>query len=269
MSEIEDLLDQYNKLELNHVQDHERFSHYAIVHHSSHIEGSTLTMTDTELLLSEGITPKGKPLQHSLMERDHFAALLHTLAIAKQERPLTVADIREINALVNKSTGGIIHTALGSVDVSKGEFRKSNVVAGDTYFVNYDKVERLTAKLVEEINKRLRTAQTLQEKLDLAFSAHFDFVSIHPFIDGNGRTTRLLMNYIQARFGLPLAIVFSEDRKDYIDALKLTRKKEDLAIFIAFMENQYAKLLKAEIEKAETLKPKTDNRKGRGFSLVF
>lgn len=257
-STIDILLNEYRKLNLTEVQDFERFNHYAIVHHSSHIEGSTLTMTDTELLLSDGITPKGKPLAHSLMEKDHYAALLFTLQLAKEKRPLTIVDIQLINSLVNKSAGGIVNTALGTVDV----------MAGDTYFVNYDKAGPLTKKLVAGINAGLAAAKTQVELLRLSFIAHFDFVTIHPFIDGNGRTTRLLMNYIQARFNLPLAIVFSDDRADYINALKETRAQQDVNIFIAFMEMQCIKLLRMEIEKVTQLN-KGNKRKGGVFSLIF
>ena len=60
---------------IEQIIDYERFNLYSIVHHATSIEGSTLTQLDTELLLSEGITAKGKPLEHHLMVQDHFKAL--------------------------------------------------------------------------------------------------------------------------------------------------------------------------------------------------
>lgn len=100
--------------------------------------------------------------------------------------------------------------------------------------------------------------------LNLSFDAHFDLVTVHPFYDGNGRTSRLLMNYLQQRNNLPLGLVFKEDKTDYFEALIETRKQED--IFRGFMHAQYQKLLIQEIDKfKEVQKPLP----GRTFSLIF
>ena len=73
------LIDKYNRLGISEVLDHEKFNHISIVHHSTRIEGSTLTEVETQVLINEGLTPKGKPLQDSLMVTDHFEALQFTL----------------------------------------------------------------------------------------------------------------------------------------------------------------------------------------------
>ena len=69
------LLKQFHSLELSAVVDFDKFNQYAITHHSTTIEGSTLTEIETRLLLDEGIAPAGKPLLHSLMVQNHFQAL--------------------------------------------------------------------------------------------------------------------------------------------------------------------------------------------------
>lgn len=97
---------------------------------------------------------------------------------------------------------------LGEIDASQGMFRKGNVSAGGSYFVNYDKVEPYTLSLTKKLQASIEQELTVEEKLQLSFSTHFDLVSIHPFYDGNGRTSRLLMNFIQQYFHLPLAIVY-------------------------------------------------------------
>jgi Fic family protein len=153
------------------------------------------------------------------MVTDHFKALHFIIGKARNKTLVSVELIKEINSYVMKSTGGIYNTILGEVDASKGMFRKGNVTAGSSYFPNYDKVERLTNELVMSINKQINSDLSVDEKLNLSFDSHFDLVSIHPFYDGNGRTSRLLMNYIQAFYGLPLAIVNSEDKQEYIQAL--------------------------------------------------
>lgn len=266
------LLNRYKELNLQDVLDHDRFNEYAIVHHSSTIEGSTLTEVETRLLLEEDITPKGKPLTHSLMVKDHYAALRYVLNAARAKKDITVDFIQQINALVMKNTGSIYNTVFGEIDASKEMFRKGNVSAGGSYFPNYDKVILYTTDLIKRLDENLPKVQGDEEQLKLSFSAHFDLVSIYPFYDGNGRTSRLLMNYIQAYHGLPLAIVFKEDKADYYVALQETRKQEDMQIFYAFMFGQYRKHLEQEIiSYTEAMSQKTEPKKGKGsgYSLFF
>ena len=164
-----------------------------------------------------------------------------------------------------KQTGSIYQTVFGELDATKGVFRKGNVSAGNTYFVGYEKVEPLVKKLCNGINEKIIAANTVTEKLNICFDTHFDLVTIHPFYDGNGRTARLLMNYLQLGFNLPLSIVFKEDKAAYFEALQQTSKEEDLNIFRTFMNAQYAKYLQQEIDKAE----QAEKTGGKGYSFVF
>lgn len=267
IEEIVNLIKQYNALGLAEVINYDKLNLYAITHHSTFIEGSTLTEIETRLLLDEGLTPKGKPLEHSLMTKYHHNALLFILEQAKDKAAIDVDFVKAINGRVLKSTGAYYKTILGEVDSSKGEFRLSNVSAGTRYFVNYSKVPSLTKKLCQELNEQLFAATTIEEQLYLAFDAHFDLVSIHPFYDGNGRTSRLLMNYIQAYFNLPLALVFKEDKADYFEALEKTRNEESLTWFRQFMLGQYKRYLTDEIRKFKDLN--NTEKKGSGFSFIF
>lgn len=84
----------------------------------------------------------------------------------------------------------------------------------------------------------------------MAADVHYNLVNIHPFGDGNGRTSRLLMNYIQLYHGEPLIKIFTEDRAEYIDALNETEeKKGDLSIFRDFICRQQIKFYEAELNK--------------------
>jgi Fic family protein len=85
---IETTIQTYISLKLDEVIDHQKFSEYALTHHSTSIEGSTLTEADTRLLLDEGVTPKGKPLEHSLMVKDHNEALQFVLSKARSKSRL-------------------------------------------------------------------------------------------------------------------------------------------------------------------------------------
>ncbi len=271
---LERIIAEYQSLRLDDLLDHKKFSEYALTHHSTTIEGATLTEVETSLLLDEDITPKGKPLEHSLMVKDHDEALKFVLFSASTRQPVTIPFIQAINAKVLKSTGKTYNTPLGTVDAAKGEFRKGNITAGG-YFPNYDKVEKLTSKLVQHLQSVMANDISVAEKIELSHAVHFDLVSIHPFYDGNGRTSRLLMNYIQVFYQLPLGIVHKEDRAEYFNGLTEARKKEDINIFQEFMKSQYKKLLQKEIDeflkmkKGQSLLPKNRKNNDRGKSLFL
>jgi Fic family protein len=227
--------------------DFGKYSYYAITHHSTSIEGSTLTESQVVNLLEYGKPATNKPFDHHLMVVDHFHALQFVVGEAEKRRKLSPELIQEIGALVMKNTGGVVNTALGKYNIAGGEFRLGTVRAGTRTFPDYKKVPELVSQLCQETNEKLEIVQTFEEKCNLAFHLHFQLVSIHPFGDGNGRTSRLLMNYIQAGLGLPLSIVFQQDRIRYINSLEASRVKESENPFVDFMYSQYSKFLKKEI----------------------
>ncbi len=247
--------------------DYNKFNQFAIVHHSNSIEGSTLTKEETYLLLEEHLTPKNKPLEHTLMAIDHLKALQFVVQLAEEKTPLTVEIIKEISALVMKTTGSEISSIAGNFDSSKGDFRKVTVRAGTTTFMDYKKVPERVNELVAYINKTINSSQDFLDINNLAFDAHFQMVSIHPFADGNGRLSRLVMNYIQQYHQMPLSVVYKEDKQDYFDALQETRKNEDISIFRNFMFSQTEKFLTEQIE--ELTKKQTSKNAGKGFSFLF
>jgi Fic family protein len=212
-----------------------------------------LTESQVINLLEYGKTATNKPFEHHQMVSDHYQAMQFIVGEAVNKRLLSPTFLQEIGAKVMHSTGSIYKHILGDFDVSKGEFRLVSVRAGTRAFPDAKKVPALITQFCEEVNLGLQTVQTLQEKCNLAFKAHFGLVSIHPFGDGNGRTSRLITNYIQAYFGLPLSTVFKQDRIKYINALESARKKDSLQPFLEFMMRQYGKFLKEEIKKMESL----------------
>ncbi|NJL74793.1 MAG: Fic family protein [Saprospiraceae bacterium] len=266
--EILTLIEAYKKLDLSAVIDYSKFNLYAITHHSTNIEGSTLTEVETNLLLDEDLTPSGKPLVHTLMTKDHYQALLYVIEKAKERSIVDEALVKNINALVLKQTGTVYKTVLGDIDSAKGEYRLNNVRAGNRYFVSYDKVPSLTRSFCQLLQSNLAKVERVEEQLLLSFDAHFDLVSIHPFYDGNGRTALLLMNFVQAYFDLPLAIVFKEDKIAYFEALEKSREVENLAPFRRFMIEQYAKYLNTEIDNFNR-SIQNNFSIGKGFSLFF
>lgn len=259
--QLDKLVSDFLNLELDKVVDFEKFNRIAIVHHSSAIEGSTLTLEESTVLITEGITAKGKPLSEHQMVKDHFNAILFCIEQAKKKTSVTLDFLKNINALVNKSTGQVRNLPLGVCDDTKGDFRLGNVSAGTTYFVNYDKVVELTQQLCLEIQNKINDVKTNEEIYKLAFDAHFNLVSIHPWFDGNGRTSRLLMNYVLAFHAKPLTIVYAENKPDYIMALNEAREKKDIELFRSFMCSQQVKFLETEILKYQ--------KRNDGFKFMF
>lgn len=248
--------------------DFEKFNQYAIVHHSTSIEGSTLSLDETFLLLDEQLTPKNKPLLHTLMTIDHYQALQYVVELAQNKTKLTLSILQKISSLLLKHTGSEISSMAGTFDSSKGDFRKTTVRAGNRTFPDYKKVPNMMVKLVNESNIRIEKADEYIENSKLAFDIHFQMVSIHPFADGNGRISRLLMNYVQAYHDFPMTIIFQEDKSEYYMALEKTRKDENIEVFRTFMFAQAYKYLKFEIENFRS-KAKERKIDDSGFSFLF
>ena len=242
IDKLEKLITDYQQVTHGQV-DLAKFTCYAITYHSTAIEGSTLTEGQVYNLLDQDIPAKNKPFSEQQMVIDHQKALIYTLNIAKEKQPLTENFIKNIGGMVVKNTGGVYNTALGTFDSTQGDYRLVNVHAGARYFPDYKKVPALMKSFVENLNERYAKAKTFSEKCELAFYAHFHFVSIHPFADGNGRTSRLLMNYILDCFNLPIFYVYKSNRISYIQALERSRETENLSPFYNFMFGQYKKFI--------------------------
>ena len=247
------LLNDFKNSGIQEAVNFELMNEILISYHSTAIEGSSLTLEEALLLVTENITAKGKPLQDHDMVRDHQQALVETVRLARQKTEINSELIQKISALVMRTTGGPISAAAGNYDSSKGDFRKSMVHVGARYFSNYEKVPQEVEKLCTQINENLKNVHSPEDIYDLAFDAHFYLVTIHPFADGNGRVARLLMNYILAYHGQPLAVLFTEDKLEYYQALEATRQSEPpvIKIFRDFMYQQQAKYLTQEMAKAK------------------
>ena len=248
LSKLETLINEYKRVMQGEV-NLEKFTFYAITYHSTAIEGSTLTEGQVYNLLDLDIPAKNKPFSEQQMVIDHQKALVFALNKAKNKTPITEKLIRQIGALVMKNTGSTYNTALGAFDSAKGDYRLLNVFAGARRFPDSSKVPALMKTLVNEINAKIGAAQTFSQKCELAFEMHYRFVSIHPFADGNGRTTRLLMNYILTMFDLPVFYVFKSNRISYVQALERARETENPAVFYNFMYRQYQKFLEKKLKK--------------------
>ncbi len=202
--------------------DYQKFYLYSIVTHSTAIEGSTVTEIENQLLFDEGITAKGRSLTEQMMNVDLKDAYLHAFRIAAENPTYTPQLLQQLSALVMRRTGSEYSTIAGHFDSSKGEFRLCNVSAGigGRSYLAYNKVSRAVDGFCEWLNKEIANIY----KTDIAacyrlnFEAHFRLVTIHPWVDDNGRTTRLVMNMIQRQLGLVPSIVRKDDKGEYIQS---------------------------------------------------
>lgn len=258
--ELELLRKEYLELGLSRAIDYEKFTMISIVYNSTKIEGCSLTENDTKLLLQNDLTAKGKPLSDQMMVKDHFAAFMFLKDISIQKQKLSIDLIKQVAGLVMKNTGGIVNAMTGSFNTSFEDLRKAQVYVDKKYFPDFAKVESLLIKLIDNINQRLDEVVG-SETIKLSADLHYNLVNIHPFGDGNGRTSRLMMNYIQMYHEEPLIKIFTEDRAEYIEALNKTEEEEDISIFRDFICSQQIKFYKAELQKFK--------QKDKGFNLMF
>ena len=173
-------------------------------YNSNAIEGNTLTLQETALVL-QGITIDQKPLKDHLEAVGYKEAFQYVEELAKQDKPITEIDIKSIHNLV-----------LADRPEDRGTFRRVNVrIAGA--LTNPVQPYLIAPKIEELLNDYPNWTKSMHI-VECVATFHLHFESIHPFIDGNGRTGRLLMNLQLIKAGLPVINIKFADRRKYYDA---------------------------------------------------
>ena len=175
-------------------------------YHSNAIEGNTLTLLETKVVL-EGITVGGKALREHFEAINHRNAIYYVEDIIKKEEPFSEWQIRNIHQLILKNID----------DENAGRYRQQNVLISGATNTPPD-YTLLNDKMAQFID-RYNTEADLIHPIARAAKVHADFVGIHPFIDGNGRTSRLLMNLELMKAGYPPCVITVENRLAYYEAL--------------------------------------------------
>lgn len=221
LDEMKEKLDSFRPLPLAIVNNLHEDLVLRWTYNSNAIEGNTLTLKETKVAL-EGITVGGKTL------REHFEVINHREAIGYVEslvaagEPLSQWHIKSIHQLVLKN-----------IDTENaGSYRKVNVVISGAHHVPPDSLGVTDA--MERLVDWCEEAQHLHP-VERAARLHADFVKIHPFIDGNGRTARLLMNLELMKSGFPAVVLPIENRLEYYEALDLAHVSDNYTPFLQLM----------------------------------
>lgn len=211
-------------------------------YNSNAIEGNTLTMSETKVVLENGITIKGKPLKDHLETINHKDAIEFIEELVSKNTRLSEYDIKSIH-----------HLILKEIDSNKaGTYRNENVFISGANHVPpmYINVPFEMQKLIDKYNNWDDLHPIVR-----ACYLHGEFVKIHPFIDGNGRTARLLLNFELIKSGYPPVVIKNENRSDYYDALDKAHTTNDYTDFIKIIldleneaEDNYLFLLNKRID---------------------
>lgn len=270
---LTEVLAEYRQLGIAAQIDYDKFYLYSLITHSTAIEGSTMTEIENQLLFDKGISPKGRTIQEQLMNLDLKKAYEESVRIAKVKTDFSISMLKGLSSIVMKNTGGIYNTLQGSFDASKGDLRLVNVTAGagGRSYMNFLKVPSCLADFCTKMNERrlsLRNGNDIIAQYLLSFDAHYELVTIHPWVDGNGRMSRLIMNHIQFEYGLVLTKVCKEDQADYIQALIDSREQGSIEPFREFMLQAHIKNLRQEIATYKKSLDEEDRESGQKTQKV-
>lgn len=227
---------------LEHLQKHFRIQS---IYHSNAIEGNALDIGEIRQVVEQGLTLSGKPLKDQTEAKNLNKALdfLEEL-LSDSSNPFTEADIKALHQLVLQDID----------DDNAGKYRAVPVeTSGSAY--SPPGPESVPTQM-REFGAWLASVSVangnvgLSDAILYAAAAHTWFVSIHPFIDGNGRVARLIMNLVLMRHAFPMAIVRKEDRMRYYDALEESQAS-DLSSFISLLAERLERILEECEEEAE------------------
>jgi Fic family protein len=200
-------LDNLRPLPLQLVRKLQEQMQIEFTYNSNAIEGNTLSLRETQLVIREGITVRGKSLREHLEARNHPDAIDYVERLARKENVLKQDDILRVHALLMR----------GVDDEKAGKYRTGQVrVAGATFMP--PSAQRIP-EMMSELLQTLRQNPDELRPIELAAFFHHKLVYIHPFLDGNGRTARLLMNVVLMRGGYPFTVLLRVDRSKYLRAL--------------------------------------------------
>lgn len=191
-------------------------------YNSNAIEGNTLTLKETKVVL-EGITVGGKTMGEHFEAINHREAIFFVEDLLKRQEPLSEWQIKSIHQLILKDID----------DKNAGVYRKTNVLISGADHVPPDALH--VESEMQGFIHWYRTDGVNLHPVERAARVHADFVKIHPFVDGNGRTSRLLMNLELMKSGFPPVVLPVEKRLKYYEALDIAHTKNNYEPFLGLV----------------------------------
>ena len=242
-------------------------------YHSNHLEGNTLTYGETKALILFGITAQGKPLKDTLEITGHNEAINWVIDLVKGERPLTENFIRELHSLLLKDSYKESKNADGIIvprKISAGKYKTSTnhveTVTGEIfYFATPEETPAKMFDLLNWYNQKIKEENV--NPILLAAEFHYRFIRIHPFDDGNGRTARILMNFILMQFGFPPVIIKTEDKANYFAALQMA-DAGNIEAFVNYIAQNLVRSLQIMIAGAKGESIEEDDELDKEIALL-
>lgn len=229
------------------VKNLEEWLKVELTYSSNAIEGNTLSRIETAEVIEKGVTAviSGKPLKDQLEAVNHAKAvefIKHLAAIRKSHQFVTQNDILAIHKII----------LTGIDDRWAGKYRNIEVFirGSNAEFPLPHLVPTKMAQFIEWLKRQQST-----HPVQIAADAHYKFVTIHPFIDGNGRTTRLLMNLILLIHGYPMSIIRNEDRTAYLQSFETARTTGSLEVFYSLIYTAVERSLDMYLDGLEQKQP--------------
>lgn len=246
IKEYDDLRDRYQALVVDRMDKEEyvKYNEVLFSTHSCAIEGNSFSVDDTRELKEKGLgmIPAGKTLLEAFEMLDHFDAFEHMMQ--NVQHPLDETLLKEINRRVTSHT-----LAYRAPDATPGEYTTTDMAAGNTVFGDHEELVARVPRLLESTEQAIVSAATHPMVVAARFHGFYEY--LHPFRDGNGRTGRLMSNYILLRMGHPLLIIPSESRQEYISALRMIRTEATDEHLIRFFFKMAVQRMQAELKQKE------------------
>lgn len=246
IKEYEAARQQYQTSIINQMNREEYIKYNEVLFstHSCAIEGNSFSVDDTRELKEKGLgmIPAGKTLFEAFEMLDHFEAFEYMMQ--NTQHPIDEELLKEINKRVTRHT-----LSYHAPEAVAGEYATTDMTAGDTVFGNHKELIARVPKLLESTEEAIVAANVHPMILAARFHGFYEY--LHPFRDGNGRTGRLVSNYILLRMGHPLLIIPSENRKEYIAALRMIRTEATDEHLIRFFFKMATRRMEEELKQKE------------------
>ena len=212
LTELKECLDSFRPLNSSMVKNLNKELDIKYTYESNCIEGNSLTLGETDQVINTGLTIGGKPLVDHLEAINHQEAIQYIRELAKDEIELSEREIKNVHSLILK----------GIQDEHKGQYRKQPVFVMQQDGSKHEFPQPyILPKLMEDFFLFFNENKNTLHPVEMAAHLHQKLVNIHPFIDGNGRTSRLVMNLYLFQHGYPVTVIDSEmsKRKEYYTVL--------------------------------------------------